>query len=78
MDWSSADERVAASCGDRHEGSIEATAAAGIAQGCNPPADDRYRPTDLVRCDQMASFFRRAEGHSPVTLIRVPAVLVWR
>ncbi len=39
---------------------IAALAHAGITQGCNPPANDRYCPDDLVTREQMASFLARA------------------
>jgi hypothetical protein len=44
------------------EGDIEALAAAGIARGCNPPANDRFCPNDPVTREQMAAFLRRALG----------------
>jgi hypothetical protein len=43
-----------------HQASIEAIAAAGITAGCNPPADDRYCPTQAVTRGQMAAFLVRA------------------
>jgi len=46
--------------GNTHEGSIEAIAAAGITQGCNPPANTRYCPRDVVSRGQMAAFLSRA------------------
>ncbi|MGF1665955.1 MAG: S-layer homology domain-containing protein [Acidimicrobiia bacterium] len=42
------------------EADIEALAAAGITLGCNPPANDRFCPTDPVTRAQMASFLARA------------------
>jgi hypothetical protein len=42
------------------EADIEALAAAGITLGCNPPANDRFCPTDPVTRAQMASFLVRA------------------
>jgi hypothetical protein len=45
---------------------INAIARAGVTLGCNPPINDRYCPTDLVKRDQMASFFSRALGLSPI------------
>ncbi len=48
------------------EADINAIADAGVTQGCNPPANDRYCPTDLVKRDQMASFFSRALGLAPI------------
>lgn len=44
------------------EGDIEAIAAAGITQGCNPPANDNYCPADNVTRAQMATFLARALG----------------
>jgi hypothetical protein len=46
--------------GNPHEPNIEIIAAAGITQGCNPPANDRYCPGDPVTRGQMAAFLRRA------------------
>ncbi len=43
-----------------HQGTIEAIAALGITRGCNPPANDRYCPEDLVTRGQMAAFLARA------------------
>jgi hypothetical protein len=48
------------------EADINAIASAGITLGCNPPTNDRYCPSDLVRRDQMASFFSRALGLAPI------------
>ncbi len=42
------------------EGDIEALAAAGVTLGCNPPANDRFCPDDLVTRGQMAAFLVRA------------------
>lgn len=42
------------------EGDIDRLGTAGVTRGCNPPDNDRYCPTDLVRRDQMASFLGRA------------------
>jgi hypothetical protein len=33
---------------------------AGVTQGCNPPANDRFCPDDFVTRAQMAAFFKRA------------------
>ncbi len=52
--------------GNVHEGGIEAIAAAGITQGCNPPANDRYCPDRVVTRGQMAAFLSRAL-HLPAT-----------
>jgi len=46
--------------GSVHEGSIEAVAAEEITEGCNPPANDRYCPDDVVTRGQMAAFLARA------------------
>ncbi len=37
-----------------------------MTKGCNPPANDRYCPDDLVLRDQMASFLTRALGLTPI------------
>jgi hypothetical protein len=42
------------------EADIEKIAAAGITKGCNPPANDRYCPTNFVTRGQMAAFLVRA------------------
>ncbi len=42
------------------ESDINAIATAGVTKGCNPPMNDRYCPTALVKRDQMASFFARS------------------
>ena len=44
------------------QGAINKIAAAGITLGCNPPANDRFCPRDLVTRGQMAAFFKRAWG----------------
>ncbi len=44
------------------EADIEWLADAGITQGCNPPANDRYCPTATVTRGQMAAFLSRALG----------------
>ncbi|HEX2153013.1 MAG TPA: GerMN domain-containing protein [Acidimicrobiia bacterium] len=49
------------------EGDIDRLGTAGVTQGCNPPANDRYCPSDLVRRDQMASFLARALELQPRT-----------
>ena len=43
-----------------HATDIGAIAAAGITEGCNPPANDRFCPTATVTREQMASFLVRA------------------
>jgi len=44
------------------EGAIEAIAAEGITNGCNPPTNDRFCPDDNVTRGQMAAFLVRALG----------------
>ncbi len=44
------------------EGAIEAIAAEGITQGCNPPVNDRFCPRNPVTRGQMAAFLARALG----------------
>ncbi|MGH8911346.1 MAG: TolB family protein [Acidimicrobiia bacterium] len=39
---------------------IDALAHAGITKGCNPPANDRFCPDDVVTRGQMAAFLNRA------------------
>lgn len=39
---------------------IDRLATAGVTKGCNPPANDRFCPTDPVTRQQMASFLARA------------------
>ena len=46
--------------GHRFEAEIAVLAAAGITKGCNPPANDRFCPDDVVTRAQMASFLARA------------------
>ena len=46
--------------GSVFEADIEKLAAAGITKGCNPPANDRFCPQDLVTREQMAAFLVRA------------------
>ncbi len=48
------------------EADINAIADAGVTLGCNPPGNTRYCPSDLVKRDQMASFFARALGLKPI------------
>jgi hypothetical protein len=52
--------------GSIHESNINAVAAAGIAIGCNPPANDRFCPQERVTRGQMASFLARAIGLDPI------------
>lgn len=47
-------------------GDIAALAASDITLGCNPPANDKFCPTDPVTRAQMASFLVRAEGLAPI------------
>lgn len=49
------------------EASINAIAAAGVTAGCNPPGNDNFCPTGLVKRDQMASFLARALDLDPIT-----------
>jgi hypothetical protein len=49
------------------EGDINAIAQAGVTKGCNPPTNNLYCPSALVRRDQMASFLARALGLAPIT-----------
>lgn len=46
--------------GSPHEGGIEAIAAEGITQGCNPPEGDRYCPVRPVTRGEMAAFLVRS------------------
>jgi hypothetical protein len=46
---------------------IEFLVDAGITQGCNPPANTMYCPTDPVRRDQMASFLGRGLYLAPAS-----------
>jgi hypothetical protein len=46
--------------GNIFEGAIEAIAAEGITQGCNPPTNDRFCPGDFVTRGEMAVFMARA------------------
>jgi hypothetical protein len=48
------------------EADINSIAKAGVTLGCNPPGNTRYCPKDLVKRDQMASFFARALGLPPI------------
>ncbi len=43
-----------------HHGAVHALVDAGITDGCNPPANDRFCPTETVSRAQMASFIARA------------------
>jgi len=46
--------------GNVHEGGIEAIAAEAITVGCNPPANNRYCPSQTVTRGEMAAFIVRA------------------
>ncbi|HEX2155150.1 MAG TPA: hypothetical protein VHL52_14390 [Acidimicrobiia bacterium] len=48
------------------EGDIDRLRTAGVTFGCNPPANDRYCPDELVTRAQMASFLTRALGLTPI------------
>jgi len=48
--------------GSIFENDINAIAEVGITKGCNPPADDRFCPSDTVSRGAMAAFLRRALG----------------
>ncbi len=48
--------------GSVFEGAIERLAQAGITVGCNPPANDRFCPSQPVTRGQMATFLKRAFG----------------
>jgi hypothetical protein len=48
--------------GSIFETDIEKLAAAGITQGCNPPANDMFCPNRAVTRGQMAAFLVRALG----------------
>jgi len=50
--------------GHTFEGAIEAIAAEGITEGCNPPANDRFCPDDHVTRGEMAVFLVRTFGYS--------------
>jgi hypothetical protein len=48
--------------GSVFEADILKMATAGITKGCNPPANDRFCPNDIVTRGQMAAFLVRALG----------------
>jgi hypothetical protein len=52
--------------GSIFEADINAIAKAGVTKGCNPPTNNQYCPSALVRRDQMASFLARALGLTPI------------
>jgi hypothetical protein len=62
--------------GSIFEADINAIAAVGVTKGCNPPTNDRYCPDNLVRRDQMASFFARSLGLTPI-IPPTPSDGVW-
>jgi hypothetical protein len=49
-----------------HQPFIEAVAAEGITQGCNPPVNDRFCPDDPVTRGQMAAFLVRAKAYNGI------------
>ncbi|MEA2001883.1 MAG: VanW family protein [Actinomycetota bacterium] len=49
-----------------HSADINAIAAAGITQGCNPPANDEFCPYSLITREEMASMLARAIGLEPI------------
>ena len=52
--------------GSIFEDDIASLAAAGVTLGCNPPANDRFCPRDLVSRGQMAAFLTRAIPLVPI------------
>jgi hypothetical protein len=48
-----------------HRNGIEAMAASGITQGCNPPFNDRFCPDSILTRAQAATFVARALGLPP-------------
>ncbi len=52
--------------GSIFEADINSIAQANVTRGCNPPANDLYCPSGLVKRDQMASFLARALGIDPI------------
>ncbi|HEY6628241.1 MAG TPA: S-layer homology domain-containing protein [Acidimicrobiia bacterium] len=50
--------------GSIFEGAIEAIAAEGITEGCNPPANTSFCPDDFVTRGEMAVFLVRAMGYT--------------
>ncbi|VAV99448.1 Beta-galactosidase, partial [hydrothermal vent metagenome] len=51
--------------GSVFENDIAKLAAAGITQGCNPPTNDRFCPTENVTREQMAAFLHRSLDPAP-------------
>jgi hypothetical protein len=65
--------------GSLFEADINAIAKAGVTKGCNPPTNDEYCPHDLVKRDQMASFFARALGLKPIVpppIVTTPSLAI--
>ena len=52
------------SSGSTFEQDIDRLATAGVTKGCNPPANDRFCPTDSVTRGQMAAFLQRGYSFS--------------
>ncbi len=52
--------------GSIFEDNIEKLRAAGVTQGCNPPINNQFCPTNPVRRDEMATFIGRASGLTPI------------
>ena len=48
--------------GSLFENDIDKLGTAGVTKGCNPPANDRYCPDNVVTRGQMAAFLHRALG----------------
>lgn len=46
--------------GSTFDRDVRRLAAAGVTLGCNPPANDRFCPDDVVTREQMAAFLQRA------------------
>ena len=66
--------------GSQFEPAINAFRAGGLTQGCNPPANDQYCPSDPVTRAQMASFLVRARQLPPLSGLSDrlhPVVLRW-
>ena len=57
--------------GSLFENDINSIAEAGITKGCNPPANDLYRPRSVVDRGAMAAFLRRARG-LPFIILEIP------
>ncbi len=54
--------------GSVFEGAINRLRAAAVTQGCNPPLNNRFCPSDFVTRGQMAAFLVRAFGHTDAGL----------